>query len=468
MKNTVLITWIVCTLLLGITACHTSKVASSVKQKPDWVMQRPINTQYYIGIGSASKLINPNDFQRVAKKNALDDMMGEIKVSVSSHSVLSQQQNNQQFSQQFFSDTKLISSETLEGFEVLGSWENAQDYWIYYRFSKAEYEAQKRRKLMEAIEKAKDFLNRANSLSNQSEYTASLKLKFKAAIALQNYLNEAIEADYQGRNVYLMNEIISQIQQQLYLVQLKTSETIFKVSAGKSLVQPVVVSAQLRENDKLGNKIQFLPIQLVGNGLKFRGNNSAETQSNGEAQFILNNIQGANGIRNIQAKIDIGKLIGGDSLLPSMRRLLLNLEGPQATLQLQVEPIKIFLESEEKNMQKKMNFAVLEPAVKKFLGDLGCAFVAKKEESDYVLHLEADTKDQGIMWGQMLRASIEMDLVLIDTKTSVELIHEAITGVTGFQVTPEKAGMDAYQNLRTEMNKKLLPALQERLFPENR
>jgi hypothetical protein len=94
--------------------------------------------------------------------------------------------------------------------------------------------------------------------------------------------------------------------------------------------------------------------------------------------------------------------------------------------------------------------------------------VGKKEESDYVLHLDAETKDQGIMWGQMLRASIEMNLVLIDTKTSVELIHEAITGVTGFQVTPEKAGMDAYNNMRNEMNKKLLPAIQERLFPENR
>ncbi|MCG9880405.1 MAG: LPP20 family lipoprotein, partial [Bacteroidia bacterium] len=326
MKNSWLFILILYAVILPIISCNTSKVAHSAKHKPDWVQQRPVNTQYYIGIGSASKLINPNDYQRVAKKNALDDMMGEIKVSVSSHSVLSQQQNNQQFSQQFFSDTKLISSETLEGFEVLGSWENGQDYWIYYRFSKAEYEAQKRRKLNEAIEKSIDFLNRSEMLTWQSDYTASLKLKFKAAISLQNYLNEAIEADYKGRNVYLMNEIISKIQNQLYAAYLKTSETTFKVSAGKSLVQPVIVAAQVRENDRLGNKIQFLPIQLIGNGLKFRGNNSAETQSNGEAQFILNNIQGANGIRNIQAKIDISKIIGGDSLLPSMRKLLLNLE----------------------------------------------------------------------------------------------------------------------------------------------
>jgi hypothetical protein len=449
-------------------ACHSIQHTATNKKQPDWVLQRPINTQYYIGIGYANKLRNPNDYQRVAKKNALDDMMGEIKVSVSSHSVLSQQQNNQQFSQQFFSDTKLISSETLEGFEVPGSWENAQDFWIYYRFSKAEYEAQKRRRLMEAVDKAKDLMNRADQLSLQSDFTASLKLKCKAAIALQNYLNESIEAEYKGRTVYLMNELIAQIQQQLYLVQLKTSETVFKVSAGKSLVQPVIVSAQLRENDKLGNKIQFLPLQLMGSGLKFSGNNSAETQLNGEAQFIVNNIQGATGIRSIQAKIDLSKLIAGDSLLPSMRRLLLNLEGPQATLQLQIEPIKIFLESTEKNMAKSLQFGILEPTVKKYLADLGCAFVSKKEESDYTLHIDSDTKDQGIMWGNMLRASIEMNLILTDTKTSIELMHEAVSGITGFQVSPEKAGMDAYQNMRSEMSKKLLPALQERLFPENR
>jgi len=467
MKHSWLFHWIVYSILLILISCHTSSVSHVHKQKPDWVQQRPINTQYYVGIGSANKLRNPNDYQRVAKKNALDDMMGEIKVSVSSHSVLSQQQNNQQFSQQFFSDTKLISSETLEGFEVLGSWENAQDFWIYYRFSKADYEAQKRRRLQEAIEKSLDLLSRANHLPIQTDYTASLKLKCKAAIALQNYLNESIEAEYKGKTVYLMNEVMSQIQTQLYLAQLKTNENIIKLSAGKSLVQPVIVSAQVRENDRLGNTIQFLPIQLIGNGIKFSGNNSAETQANGAAQFIVNNIQGATGIRNLQAKIDLSKIIAGDSLLPSMRRLLLNLEGPQATLQLQIEPIKIYIVSTEKNMAKNLSFPMLEPLVKKYLGDLGCAFVSKKEESDYVLQLDADTKDQGIMWGKMLRASIELNVVLVDTKTSIELIHEAISGVTGFQITPEKAGMDAYQNMRSEMNKKLLPTLQERLFPDH-
>ncbi|OYU94532.1 MAG: hypothetical protein CFE21_16135 [Bacteroidetes bacterium B1(2017)] len=451
-------------LPLALLSCGVSKDNSSSSRKPDWVAQRPTNTQYYIGIGYASKLSNAADFQRVAKKNALDDMLGEIKVSVSSNSILSQYQNNQNFSQQFFSDTRLVASETMEGFQVMDSWENKTEYWIYYRMNKADFEANKRRKLFEAIEKSLDLLYRADKLSLKTEYVQAFKLRVKAAASLQNYLNESIETEYYGKNVFLLNEILSQLQDQLYLVQLKSEQQSLQAVAGKPIEQPIQVSARVKTKDSLSAALPYLPLKMEGNGILFRGNIQTETAEDGSAQFAIGRIQSKDPLQVLQIKTDIAKLLKGDSINPSMKNLLVNLEGPIANIRVKIEPIKIYMQATELNLDAKLNYPILTPALKKKLMEQGCTFVNQINQADYVLELTANTQDQGIMWGQMLRSNLEMSLVLRDAHSQNELYRDAKGGVQGFQTTKEKAGIEAYQTMCSEMMNKMYPNLEHTLF----
>jgi hypothetical protein len=178
--------------LLGCLLLFACKSNKGLKLKPDWVQNRPTNEIYYVGIGIASKASNPFNYQQVAKKNAVNDLISEIKVTVSSNSVLQQYQNNKEFSQQFESDVKITAMNTIEQFNVVDSWEDKDFFWIYYRLSKDEYKTAQRKKLMAAIEQAENYFERSETFS-QEQFMQSIRLKVKALAALQLYLNEDVQ-----------------------------------------------------------------------------------------------------------------------------------------------------------------------------------------------------------------------------------------------------------------------------------
>jgi hypothetical protein len=45
-------------------------------------------------------------------------------------------------------------------------------------------------------------------------------------------------------------------------------------------------------------------------------------------------------------------------------------------------------------------------------------------------------------------------------------MHDAVGGLTGYQTTKEKAGIEAYQAMRSELLRKVLPAIELKLYPD--
>ena len=104
-----------------VTACASHRA----NKKPSCVSQRPVNESYYVGVGIAPKANSTQSYQQAAKKEALNDLISEIKVTVSSNSVLQSLQNNAEFKQQFESQVKITALNEIENYEVVDSWENA-------------------------------------------------------------------------------------------------------------------------------------------------------------------------------------------------------------------------------------------------------------------------------------------------------------------------------------------------------
>ena len=100
---------------------------------PIWVSSRPNNGFKFVGIGFAEKDKGGN-YQMEAKKNALYDLASEIKVDISSNSVLYTIQNNNNFNQNFNSLIKLSNSDNIEGYILVDSYENEKQYWVYYQW----------------------------------------------------------------------------------------------------------------------------------------------------------------------------------------------------------------------------------------------------------------------------------------------------------------------------------------------
>jgi len=112
---------------------------------PNWVSSRPNSGFKYVGIGVADKG-RSSDFKTEAKQNALFDLASEIKVDISTNSVLQSVSTNNTFDQNFNSLIKLTNSDNIEGYTLVDTYENDKQYWVYYELDKAEYAKRKEQK----------------------------------------------------------------------------------------------------------------------------------------------------------------------------------------------------------------------------------------------------------------------------------------------------------------------------------
>ncbi len=457
------------TILIGLlilVSCKSVKPQAEQVVRPAWVEQRPVNGFYYTGIGFVSKSQRPYDYQQIAKKNALDDLLGEIKVNVSSNSILSQYQNNQKFSQQYFSDVKLVASETVENFEVVSSWENKEQYWIYYRLSKSEFESQRRKKRDEAVSKAISLLQYADAMETGSQFVNQFRARVRALVAVQQFLNESVEGNYKGKQVFLVNEIINQLQDQLIHVQIKANPEKVKAIIAKALPEPIQV--KVKHSSKVDSEkfINGFPLKFMADAAGTKATVTAETQSGGNAIFGVSKVAGNQGIQLYKIKADLERLIKVDSIFNSTRQLLMNLDVPSATITVEVQPIKVFIKSDELNLGEPLQLKVIEPALKKRLSDLGCTFVKTEANADYKIIISTSTKDLGVMWGSMLQAGIEMQIIVDDMAKDSEIFKDNLQGIKGYQISKERAGIEAYNNLMIDFNKKIYPHLRAAILQE--
>ena len=435
---------IVILVMFFLPACKG--LLSQKKSKPAWLEQRPVNSMYYIGVGYGNKLSNPSDYQQLAKKNALNDLVGEIKVNVSTNSILSTFENNSNINQQYLTSTKITADALVEDFQVADSWEDKSGFWIYYKLSKMDYENNRRKKIQYAIDRSVDLLNRSNRVDLKDKYILAIQFKVKALLELQNYYNEALETFYKGRQVFLVNEIVNQVQDHLTKVSVQSDVSQLKGKVGKAIPEPFNVFAYLKDSarGKLGIGGMAMSMNVEQGKMNF--GSSTETDQNGFASFSVARILAKDPVQVLRISLDVANVVKGDSLNIASKNILRSLTVPSASIRVMVEPIKVFMQSNENNLSKGLSYNVLEPAIKKRLVEEGCNFVKKETEADYKIIINSETKDLGVMWGKMLQSSFDMNISLRDVKNDIEIYKDALQAVRGYQDSPEKAGLDAYNS----------------------
>lgn len=447
-------------ILLCLVFCAACKSGQGLKLKPGWVNNRPTNELYYVGIGIASKTNNPFDYQQVAKKNAVNDLISEIKVTVSSNSLLSQFQNNTEFKQQFESDIRITAINTIEEFNVVDSWEDKDYFWIYYKLSKDDYKAAKRRKLNAAIEQAEYYYAKAESLP-RDQFIQSIRLKVKALAALQLYLNEDVQTMHNGKSVYFVNELVSSIQDQLYEVELMSSVTLLKGKAGNPIADPFDITARYRL-DK--TPISFLPITTSSENNSIEATSSTETDQNGVASIAISKVGGKNPVQQLKVLVDIKAIQKADSLNQTLKTILNSIDVPSTAVRLNVIPVKVFLQSDEQNLSEKMPTNYLELVLKKRLSEDGCIFVDNRNDADYIITIQANTRSEGVIWGNMKTVGLDMSITLVEQANNVELYKDGFNRVKGFQLTEANAGFDAYKTAAEQMLYRLYPTLKKEMM----
>ncbi len=190
-------------ILIGISFAQAKKI-------PDWVKQKPVNNAYYIGIGEASK--SESNYRNVSKNNALSDLASEIIVNISSEFIHRLTEKSGMVEEDVRKQVRSTTKANIEGYELVAVWEDEDSYWSYYRLSKAKYAANKQAKIDKATGLSLDMLKKGAVSEHSGKIANALNFYIQALNPLNDVITEPLQVEYNGKQVFLFNEIFSSIQ----------------------------------------------------------------------------------------------------------------------------------------------------------------------------------------------------------------------------------------------------------------
>ena len=450
-------------LFITLVSCKSKKeavVTEAVEIKvPNWVSSRPNNGFKYVGVGVAEKGRSSN-YQMEAKKNALYDLSSEIKVNISSNSVLYTVQNNNNFNENFNSLINLSNTDNIEGYQLVDSYENEKQYWIYYELDKQEYANQKAQKKQQIISKASNLINLSFADEKNKDFSSSLKKRIQAFGVLTPYLSEEITFDAgQTNGIKTVLDLTAIIQQQLQSITLVQQKELPILKPYQQTYSPLIYTLELKTKTPLQN----FPLLVSSDEEKIKINEKTSTNEKGELQLKVTNVEPLNHTAAFALSPDISSLMGSDSLGRAGITVLKQfIQTPSLKVQAKVNNINIFVSGTEKNFGKPTGLNLIEAIIsQKFTGQ-EVQIVGKPDEADYIIESVAETQEDissDILESnyKIKLASLGISLQLKNNATK-EVIYKAQVGeLYGYANNLEKAGMNAYKN--PKLNTKLSEAL---------
>lgn len=450
-----------------VTACRSQKqtVLTPPAQQltevkaPLWVSSRPNSGLKYVGIGFAEKIKGSN-YQIEAKKNALYDLTSEIKVDISSNSVLYTVQNNNNFNESFNSLIKLSNTDNIEGYTLVDSYENEKQYWVYYQLDKQEYADLKARKKQQIITKASNLIAASFNDEKNKDFSASLKKRIQAFGVLTPYLSEEInfEASQTGglKNIF---DLTNLIQQQLQSISVTAQNGTPVLKPYQASYSPLVYRLETNKAP-----LQNFPLIVGIDNEKISVIDKTSTNSGGDVQVKINYVEPVNQYVSFSLNPDINTLMGTDSVSRAGISLLKQfIQTPTLKVQANVTSIQVFISSIENNFGKPTGRNDLEAFIRQKFNGGEIQLVDKEAEADFVIDAQADTqedvssdvleKNYNIKLGSLI-----INLQLKNRTNNTITFKTQVNDLYGYANNLEKAGLNAYEN------PKLKAGLGEALF----
>jgi hypothetical protein len=445
---------------LLFAACSGSKETTSASQQstievpaPEWVGNRPHSPSYYIGIGSCSKFAQPYDYQTIAKKNALNDMASEISVRVQGQTFLNSLEVNKSFSEEFISNVSTSTDAKIEDYEIAGTWENKNEFWVFYRLDKAKYQAWKMAKKSAALNLANDFYQKGLEAEKGSNVTAAFDLYMRGIFALKEYWNESNEFMSATGKVYLDNEIFSSMQKMCGNLKLSTDINSLKLTSENDFSQDVYTALSLA-----GSSVKGLTVKYSYEKVQGIYRSEVITSEVGNAKVQVSEVNFSNPSNAVTLELDLSKLKVQDLDQKVQDGFIQSFKTDRKVLPIEAVLPSFFVFSNELVYGASSSGKVLQSALSGALVAKGLRIAGKEGDADFVASIESNTKEGGQANGFVV-AFLEVNLVVRKRKTSEIVFSETLSSVKGLQLNKDSAGIEAYKKGKEKMEQTLAPKL---------
>jgi phage anti-repressor protein len=416
--------------------------------KPAWLKTEPYSPGYYTGIGHSRK-DGSNNYVQFAKKSALDDLASQIKVVVSSTSLLSSFESGKEFTEKYQQIIQTQALEEIEDFELVDAYEDPANYWVYYRLSISKYKQKKEEQRRNATMLATDYFTKGREADKAGERSGALSFYFQAFRALEKHLDEPIKATIEGREVLLSNEIYASIQGILEKIQLRASPAELVVNRRiQQTVQSILVLASFRDLNRPAIDLPLNAVFVKGAGDIFP---TYKTNQNGEARILLNKIGSRDLEQSLAVKLDIDALsASGNSKVYALIAKTLNVPVVQVALKVQ-RPL-VYLTAEERNLGSSKSNTQISNKLKNLLANNGFEFTSEKTMADLWFDVRADS-EKGSVTGSIYVTYLTGVIRVSTVKEGKEIYQTTLDRIKGFGLDYDKSSIDAYNKALDTLEK---------------
>lgn len=446
-------------LLVILGGCSPSVTNSSLKTdlqnpRPEWLTAKPVSPSYYIGIGHGVK-DGSNNYIQMAKKSALEDLVSEIKVNISSTSVLSQIDINKEFQEKYEQIIQTTVADELEEFEQVDAWEDDRNYWVYYRLSKQRYKEIKDQQKRDAIALGLDFFTKAKESERKGETVLSLGFYYQGFRAIEKYLDEPIRLEFEGKEILLTNEIIANMQ--LLLDKMELTVDPNQIMLNRRVAQNnLMVLAKVV--DKTSRKaITDLPLVAAfekGAGDVFP---TYKTDGSGQARILLTKISSRDVEQTVGVKVDILSFSGtnGSDIYTLVAQKMV---VPKATVLMKVQRPLVYVTAVEKSLGVDKSNQQITNRIKNYLVNSGFEFTEDINKAELALDINANS-EKGAVSGSIYITYVTALIRVSTARDNKEIYATTLDRIKGFSLDFERSSQEAYNKSLEVLEKEKLPEL---------
>ncbi len=436
----------------SITKPTTGK--TDANPKPYWLSSKPPEDRYYIGIGHSTKS-GTNNFIQEAKKSALEDLISEIKVNVSSTSVLSQIDANKEFQEKYEQIINTKAADDIQEFEQVDSWQDQQNYWVYYRLSKQRYKEIKDEQKRNAVILALDFFTKAKQSERAVDLVQALGFYFQGFRAIEKYLAEPIQLDFEGKSILLTNEIYSNMQLLLDEIQISVAPSEIMVNRRVAESGQTVMAKSVLK--KSGKSIAALPLVAgfeKGAGIVFP---NYMTDAHGQTKILITKISARDMEQTVSVKVNLLAFSGQDSTDVSSL-VAQKMDVPKANILLKVQRPLVYVSSIERNFGSDKANQQLTNRLKNFITSSGFEITDDKKKAELWMDLNADS-EKGATSGSIYITYVTAIIRVVTLRDNKEIYATTLDRIKGYSLDYDRSSQEAYNKSMDILEREKMPEL---------
>ncbi len=457
MKRLLIFVLAVCIGCASASQTKTSKKKKGKKDEnpqPAWLSAKPDENFYYVGIGHALK-DGQNNYIQEAKKSALEDLVSEIKVNISSTSVLNQLDNGKAFQEKYQQMIQTTAADEIEEFEQVDVWQDDRNYWVYYRLSKQRYKEIKDQQKRNAVTLGLDFFTKARQAEKSDDPVTALGFYYQGFRAVEKYLAEPLQIQFEGQDILLTNEIIASMQLLLDKMELTVTPSQIQINriVGKS--DQTVFSKVINKNSR--KAIQGLPLLASfekGSGDVFP---DYKTDDSGIAKILLTKISSRDLEQTLAVKVNLLKF-AGDNPSDIYSLVAQKIVVPKGVVVMKVSRPLVFISAVEKNLGVDKSNQQVATKIKNYLANNGFEFTDNKSAAELSLDVNSNS-EKGVVTGSIYITYATSIIRVSSVKDNKEIYATTLDRVKGFSLDYERSSQEAYRKLLDTMDAQTLPEM---------